>query len=57
MVAQMPSPRKAARAPKVSANRVRQMLLELTYRLHTTRVVERTPIRSEKRRLVRAQSI
>jgi hypothetical protein len=52
MVAQILAPRKAAQVRKLPAKRVRQLLLELTYRLHATQAVRRLPIRSAKRELV-----
>jgi hypothetical protein len=39
MVAQILSLRKAAKIRKIPAKRVRQLLLELAYRLHATQVV------------------
>jgi hypothetical protein len=41
MVAQVVSARKAGEFSRLSAKRVRELLLELTYRLHATRVVKR----------------
>jgi hypothetical protein len=41
MVAQNPLHHRTAKVTKVPAKRVRELLLELTYRLHATKVVKR----------------
>ena len=52
MVAQIFVPHKSAKVRQLPAKRVRQLLLELTYRLHATQAVKRLPNRSEKRERV-----
>jgi hypothetical protein len=46
---QVLSPRQTSKAPRISANRVRSLLLEFTYRLHTTKVLGKLPGSSDKR--------
>jgi len=48
MVAQMHYPRRAPQVCQIPAKRVRELLLELTYRLHATKVVGRLPNRMDK---------
>jgi hypothetical protein len=43
MPATQTAPRRTATRPAAPASRVRELLLELTYRLHTTRPVAQLP--------------
>jgi hypothetical protein len=53
---QLLSPRKTSKVPRISANRVRSLLLELTYRLHTTKVLGKLPGPSANRRTLPLRS-
>jgi hypothetical protein len=53
---QLLSPRKTSKTPRISANRVRSLLLELTYRLHTTKVLGKLPRSPDHRRALPLRS-